>query len=238
MDGFNPRGTTVAEYMDGTPNFRTDLYASRGTLMTHAESIQLFKNLGVKMTPELKFPTVQMPFDGFTQEQYAQKMIDEYKDASVSPRDVWAQSFNQPDILYWINKEPAFGKQAVYLDDANVPSEVPSAEDLKSYAKQGIKIVAPPTWVLVALQGNKIVPSQYTINAKAAGLDIITWTLERSGTLTDGGGFYYQTITPVINKSGDTYELLDVLARDVGILGIFSDWPGTVTYYANCMGLK
>ena len=71
-----------------------------------------------------------------------------------------------------------------------------------------------------------------------AGLDIITWTLERSGTLTDGGGFYYQTVTPVINKSGDTYELLDVLARDVGILGIFSDWPGTVTYYANCMGRK
>ena len=112
--------------------------------------------------------------------------------------------------------EPAFGKQAVYLDDANVPSDVPSADDLKSYAKQGIKIVAPPTWVLVGLQGNKIVPSKYAVNAKAAGLDIITWTLERSGTLTDGGGFYFQTVAPVIDKSGDTYELLDVLARGVG----------------------
>jgi glycerophosphoryl diester phosphodiesterase len=238
MDGFNPRGTTVAEYMDGTPNFRTDLYASRGTLMTHAESIQLFKKLQVQMTPELKFPTVQMPFNGFTQEQYAQKMIDEYKAAGVSPSDVWAQSFNQPDILYWIKNESAFGKQAVFLDDANLPNELPSAAELQSYAQQGIKIVAPPTWALVALQGNKIVPSQYSMNAKAAGLDIITWTLERSGTLTDGGGYYYQTITPIIHKSGDTYELLDVLARNVGILGIFSDWPGTVTYYANCMGLK
>jgi glycerophosphoryl diester phosphodiesterase len=238
MDAFNPRATNIAEFLDGTPNFRTDLYASRGTLMTHAEGIELFKNLGVKMTPELKLPSVQMPFNGFTQEQYAQKMIDEYKAAGVPPSDVWPQSFNQPDVLYWIKNEPAFGKQAVYLDDANVPSDVPSAADLKSYAQQGIKIVAPPMWVLVGLQGNKIVPSQYTINAKAAGLEIITWTLERSGTLTDGGGFYYQTITPVINKSADTYELLDVLARDVGILGIFSDWPGTVTYYANCMGLK
>jgi glycerophosphoryl diester phosphodiesterase len=206
--------------------------------MTHAESIQLFKKLDVKMTPELKFPSVQMPFDGFTQEQHARKMIDEYKQAGVSPRDVWPQSFYQPDVLYWIKKEPAFGKQAVYLDDANVPADLPLANELKSYAKQGIKIVAPPTWALVALQGNKIVPSNYSMNAKAAGLDVITWTLERSGTLTDGGGFYYQTISPVINKSGDTYELLDVLARDVGILGIFSDWPGTVTYYANCMGLK
>lgn len=33
------------------------------------------------------------------------------------------------------------------------------------------------------------------------------------------------------------YLALDVLAKDVGILGIFSDWPATVTYYANCMGL-
>jgi glycerophosphoryl diester phosphodiesterase len=24
----------------------------------------------------------------------------------------------------------------------------------------------------------------------------------------------------------------------VKILGIFSDWPATVTYYANCMNLK
>jgi glycerophosphoryl diester phosphodiesterase len=238
MDAFNPEATTVAEFLDGTPTFRTDLYAARGTLMTHAESIQLFKKLDVKMTPELKFPSVQMPFDGFTQEQYAQKMIDEYKAAGVSPNDVWPQSFHQPDILYWIQNEPAFGKQAVYLDDANVPADVPSADDLNSYAKQGIRVVAPPTWVLVRLQGNKIVPSQYAINAKAAGLDIITWTLERSGTLTDGGGFYYQTITPIIDKSGDTYELLDVLARQVGVLGIFSDWPGTVTYYANCMKLK
>lgn len=238
MDAFDPTATTVDEFLDGTANFRTDLYASRGTLMTHAESIHLFKKLDVKMTPELKFPSVQMPFDSFTQEQYAQKMIDEYKHAGVSPRDVWPQSFYQPDVLYWIKKEPAFGKQAVFLDDANVPADLPSANDLKSYAKQGIKIVAPPTWALVTLQGNKIVQSDYSRNAKDAGLDIITWTLERSGTLTDGGGFYYQTITPVINKSGDTYELLDVLARDVGILGIFSDWPGTVTYYANCMGLE
>ena len=29
---------------------------------------------------------------------------------------------------------------------------------------------------------------------------------------------------------------LDVLAKQVGILGIFSDWSATLTYYANCMG--
>jgi glycerophosphoryl diester phosphodiesterase len=31
--------------------------------------------------------------------------------------------------------------------------------------------------------------------------------------------------------------VIDVLAQDVGVIGIFSDWPATTTYYANCMGL-
>ena len=38
--------------------------------------------------------------------------------------------------------------------------------------------------------------------------------------LTDGGGFYFQTVAPVINKSGDYMEVLDVLAHAVGILGL------------------
>ena len=28
---------------------------------------------------------------------------------------------------------------------------------------------------------------------------------------------------------------IDVLARDVGIIGLFSDWPATTTFYANCL---
>jgi len=31
--------------------------------MTHAESIALFKDLGAKFTPELKSPSVEIPFD-------------------------------------------------------------------------------------------------------------------------------------------------------------------------------
>jgi glycerophosphoryl diester phosphodiesterase len=41
----------------------------------------------------------------------------------------------------------------------------------------------------------------------------------------------------VTNSDGDTFALLDVLAKKVGVLGVFSDWPATTTYYANCMGL-
>lgn len=255
MDASNSGARTVNEYLGGTANFRTDLYSgpTSGTLLSHKESIALFKALGTQMTPELKSASVPMPFDSngdgigdYTQAQYAQQLINEYRAAGVSPRKVWPQSFDLNDVLYWINHEPAFGKQAVYLDDID-PTDgnptndtAPSLTELHALHAQGVNIVAPPTWALVMLNPqNKIVPSQYALDAKAAGMEIITWTLERSGILADGdGGWYYQSINPALNNEGDTYELLHVLAKDVGIKGIFSDWPGTVTYYANCMGLK
>ncbi|HEX5688295.1 MAG TPA: glycerophosphodiester phosphodiesterase family protein [Ideonella sp.] len=241
MDAFNPRGKTVEEFMAGTATFRTDLYSgpTSGTLMTHAESIELFKKLGVKMTPELKTPVVAMPFDGFTQQAYAQKMIDEYKAAGVSPNRVYPQSFLKDDVLYWIAQEPHFGKQAVYLDDAAGVAGLPSATDLRVYKAQGINIWAPPTWALLALDADKnIVPSQAAKDAKAAGLGLITWSLERSGILADGNnGSYYQTIDAAISREGDVLRVIDVLAQGVGVMGIFSDWPATVSFYANCKGL-
>lgn len=245
MDAANPNATTVDEYMDGTANYRTDLYSSKGTLLSHAESIILFKQLGVKMTPELKTPSVEMPYQGdYTQQKFAQQLIDEYKAAKINPRKVFAQSFNLEDVIYWIENEPRFGKQAVYLDGrydhAGFDPSLPGTwtPDMTELASAGVNIIAPPTWMLVALNGNnQISPSIYAEQAKAAGLNIITWTLERSGFLMAGGGWYYQSITNAIDNDGDMFELLDVLAQDIGILGIFSDWPATVTYYANCRGL-
>lgn len=155
----------------------------------------------------------------------------------MPPEDVWAQSFNIEDVLYWIQNEPAFGMQAVYLDDADSPADLPDAAELQGYAAQGINIVAPPLWALLALDaGGDVVPSRYARDAKAVGLDIITWTLERSGPLASGGGWYYQTVSPAIDNDGDMLTVLDTLAREVGVLGVFSDWPATTTFYANCMG--
>jgi glycerophosphoryl diester phosphodiesterase len=240
MDGGNPNAKTVAEYLDSTPNFRTDLYSANGTVLTHKEFIELAKKFGVKMTPELKFPSVVMPFKNFTQEQYAAKMIKDYIRAGVKPSQVFPQSFNHPDIFQWVNTYPEFGKQAVALEDLNTPADVVAATArIPDLVAKGVKIVAPPTWALVTLDAtNKIIPSDYAIALKASGLKIITWTLERSGLLKDGGGYYYQSVTNGIKTDGDTMVMLDVLAKDVGVIGVFTDWAATVTYYANCMGLK
>ncbi|WP_425499164.1 glycerophosphodiester phosphodiesterase family protein [Hoeflea poritis] len=245
MDSSDKNATTVEDYVGGLASWRTDLYSTGGRLMTLADSIELFEELGLKHTPELKSPAVDMPYEGdFTQEQYAQKMIDAYKQANVPASHVFVQSFNPADIAYWIKNEPEFGKQAVLLegrfsrggfDPQDAKTWKPSMEELKA---SGVRIIAPPLWVLVTTGDNgKPVPSAYAKAAKDAGLDIIAWTVERSGPLASGGGWYHQTIGDITKNDGDTLVLLDVLARQVGVIGVFSDWPATTTFYANCMGL-
>ena len=234
MDAADKTGTTVQEYMDGTAGWRTDLYATKGTLMTHAESIELFKSLGAKFTPELKSPSVEMPFDGFTQENYAQKLVDEYKAAGIPASDVWAQSFNLDDVLYWIKAEPEFGEQAVFLvewyEGFNEQDPETWNWDFAELKSQGVNYLAPSINMMLTQEDGQIVASNFANAAKEADLNLIAWTLERSGPLASGGGWYYQSITPAITQDSDYLTVLDVLAQDVGVKGVFSDWPATVTY--------
>jgi glycerophosphoryl diester phosphodiesterase len=246
MDASNPDATTAEDYLGGTPSWRTDLYTGRGTLMTLEESILLNRRLGVKHTPELKAGDpvrVRQVFGG--QAQYAQRMIDTYKALGVSPRDVWAQSFNKEDVLYWVRNEPHFGRQAVYLDDIDPTADPPvqriSLEELRTLKRQGVRIIAPPIPALLDVASGEVIPSQYAGEIKDLGFDIITWTFERAdlrhGASQAGFYYYFDPQGEAIRKDSDMYKALDVLARRVQVLGVFSDWPATVTYYANCMGL-
>ena len=256
MDASNPNATTPQQFLGGTPNWRTDLFSTGAEVLTHKESIELLRSLGSKFTPEAKVfnPLAKTkPEDVFGSNNpratFTQKIIDEYKAAGVPPHDVWAQSFFREDIEHWIQHDPQFGKQAVYLDDRydtgtpkldplDPSTWVPSFQELRS---RGYRIIAPPMYVLLTVENGKIVPSPYAKAARAAGLDIITWTLERSGRINEevipSRDFYYQSVIPALKNDGDILVALDVMARQVGIIGIFSDWAGTVTYYANCMGL-
>lgn len=245
MDASDKTARTVEAYVNATPAWRTELYAaSGGRLMTHADSIRLFRDLGARFTPELKTPVVDMPFNGFTREDYARKLIAEYRAAGIPPEDVWPQSFDLDDILFWIREEPDFGRQAVWLDgryrDRSFSPDSPDSwtPTMAELRAMGVNYLSPPLWVLVTLEDGRIVPSAYARAATAAGLGLFTWSLERAGPLSDGGGWYHRSIAPAVTGDGITYELVDVLAREVGVRGIFSDWPATVTFYANCMGLE
>ena len=213
MDAANKQATTVEEYMDATPSFRTDLYAEVGTLMSHKESIALFKELGVKMTPELKTPAAQdLAAAGITQQEFAQKMIDEYIEAGIEPSEVYAQSFSIDDVEYWVANTPEFGEQAVYL--IYLLDGVPSPTEI---AAKNINIVAPIYTALVEEQDGAVVATDYAKQLKEAGLDLITWTIERKYT------------------SMHEFEVLNVLKKDLELVGVFSDWPATVTFFDNCI---
>ena len=255
MDAFNPAARSVDEYVGGTAAWRTELYTGRGTLLTLRESIELNKRLGVMHTPELKSAdAVSINAVFGSQKGYALRFAQELRDAGVQPRDAWPQSFNVDDVLTWIDHTP-YGRQAVYLldYDARDPvhdvviqapyDQMERGEYFRMLSRRGVRIVAPPIPALLTVDADgRIAPSQLARDLRTWGFEIITWSLERSDLRRGAAraGLYYDFDRQgrVVKKDSDLYRVLDVLAREVGIIGIFSDWPATVTYYANCMGLK
>jgi glycerophosphoryl diester phosphodiesterase len=239
MGGFNASATTPEAFLHGTPpdwrtaDQQTDPYDTCGTPVSLGEHIALVEALQLEHSPELKAAEVAMPFQGsYTQEMYAQQMMDAFRSAGVPAARVWSQSFSLDDIIYWMEAEPDFARQAMLLDETGT-------FNLTELSEQGLGLVAPPLSFLLALdEGNRIVPSEYAIEARAAGLGVVAWSLERSGRLADvEGDYYYGSLAPAIHRDGDVYEVLDVLARQAGVRGVFCDWAATVTFYANCMGL-
>lgn len=236
----------------GTRDFRTDLYQTGcPKVLTHKESIAIIKKNGGKFTPELKFPVVPMPFNGFTQTAFAAKAVQDYVDMGIPPADVWFQSATTDDLVYLVN-QTAFGNQAVALDFDDLRNDTVNGTAYVNFIKGlGIKILAPPMPKLVAPNpsagqpGQKdIIPSPFAVAIKNAGLQIITWTLSRTaGPLEKPAGttdYYWATLQGrgLGLTEGSNFDLLDALYQDVGIIGIFDDWPSVTTFYANCVGIK
>ena len=247
MDAADRNATTLEGYVGGTADFRTDLYTTGGTLLSHAESIALFEELGTGFTPELKGARAGFGDSGLDQQSYARKLIMEYIEAGIHPSRVWPQSFNLDDVLQWIGEFPAYGEQAVFLDGRNPATQVsnpPPLSEFRALKNAGVNIVAPPMATLVQGRDNgRLVPTKYAKRAKRAGLEIISWTTERSGRIVEdvkegGGAFYYLNSLNAVENDGDILRTIDVLAQDVGIIGLFSDWPATTTFYANCKDVK
>ncbi len=245
FDKGDKKARTLDEYYSLVGTAREQWQDRTGTLMTHRESIDLFSSLNVKMIPELKSPQVKMPFNGdYSQEDYAKALLDDYQSAGIPTSDVWLQSFQWKDIEFWLDQAPEYSSQIVWLDgryrDRSFNPSKPRSwkPSMQELADSGLKVLAPPLWMLLSLDKNdNIVPSQYAKAAQAAGLDLVAWTLERSGSLENGGGWYYQTVKKAIRQDSDVYRVLDVLAQDVKVTGVFSDWPATTTFYANCSAL-
>lgn len=256
MDHHNPEATSRKSYMNGSTDWRTDAVSPTGTLLSHKESIKLFDQLQVQFIPELKAPDrlarVQVEDVFGSTQAYAQKFIDDYKTSGIRSTRVWPQSFQPESILYWLTAEPEFGRQAIMLDGRSLQqlnpqaptSFSPSMEEIRA---MGIKVIASPLWMLIHVNDQgELEASAYAEFAKAADLKLVAWSVERSdmsqGSKNRAGNlnWYYQfdhhPNHQVIFTEGDVFKVIDVLAKKVGVIGIFSDWPETVSYYANCLG--
>jgi glycerophosphoryl diester phosphodiesterase len=77
--------------------------------------------------------------------------------------------------------------------------------------KKGVRIIAPPMFALLAVNASgEIVPSQYALDIRGLGFDIITWTFERAD-LRQGAaaaGFYYlfDPQNKAVKKDSDMYK--------------------------------
>jgi len=243
MDAFDPQATTIDAYLAGTPNWRTDLYTTCGTLLSHKESIALFQELGVGMIPELKRPMVEMPFENsYTQSQYASQLIAELVEAGVSPDEALVQSFALDDIQHWLETHPSYGETAIYLDGRDSPDGFdPDQPDswnpsMAELYESGVRTLAPPLWMLVKSERDQLQTTAYAEAAKAQGFELMTWSLERSGqpSRAENNNWYYQGLSDAIQTEGDVYLLLEILEVDLGVRGVFSDWPATTTFFDNC----
>jgi len=253
QDAFNASATTVEEFQGTAPDWRTELYDTCGKVLTVNEYIDLVESLnnGISpprnYTPELKTPPpayVPMPFHGYTQEMYAQDLVDIFKNRSISFDRIWPQSFLYSDLEYWLKNDHEFGKQAIYLQEFDTPADLAAGFANLSIARAaGVNIIGPSIPMLVTVGGpnnDSIVPSDYSRAILDHGFDIIAWTFERSGplaTVKARGEYYFSSIADIVHYDGQYYDLLDVLANQIGIKAMFTDWAATVTYFANCFDL-
>jgi len=242
LDAWNPLATREEDFLTSTAAYRGALYDTGGTLMTHAESIALFRDLGVAMTPELKAPEVEMPHHGLTRSAYATALIEEYVAAGIDPEDVFPQSFDRDVVRVWIRAHPEFGNNAVSALDRPL-GEIDDAE-LAGLRGEGFRTLAPPIGQLLRLDDEgRIVATDGARRARAAGFELVTWTIERSGRIRDGRvegrrrDFYLGPLLPALENDGDVFRVIHALREEAEVRAIFSDWPATVTYYANCMGI-
>ena len=250
-DAVNDDARTVGDYLAPAPG-EAAACRETGTLMTHRDSIDLFRALGVAMAPELKGPSVSMPFAGRSLEDFADRLVDEYREAGVAPERVWLQSFDPDVVRHWLVSSGEFADRVVWLDgryriggfDHRDGSGRES--EFRTFAGLGLKTVAPPLWMLVEAGPDGIEPSAYARAARAAGLGLMSWTLERSGPLSSGGGWYYQTLNGrnprpgtasirLIEDDADQLELTAFLLEGLGVKGLFTDWAATTALVDRCL---
>jgi len=160
-----------------------------------------------------------------SQSAYAQAMIDDYKRPAFLPEKC-SRSLQQGRHPVLDQERSGFRQAGGVSGRREFPERAAQRSGAEGLCQPGHQDRRAADVALLAVDNGKIVPSQYTRDAKAAGLDIITWTLERSGRIVEEcclprarpALVLFQTTLDALHNDGDLMTTLDVLARQVGIL--------------------
>ncbi len=148
-------------------------------------------------------------------------------------------------------------------DDDCVGAAEHECRSVRHLADLGVNVFSPPIRSLVAASStgdHSIMPSDAALSLQAMGVAIGSWSAERAGCADDtaplavqpasagpcgfGGGWYYDPLEGEATfQHIDVLRVLDVLFKPVteggvGIVGIFSDFPATVSAYINCIAQR
>ncbi len=229
-DYVNNRATTVDEYLVDKRSLKRNSNIQCGTLQTHRESIRLISTHDRKHIPELKrMDAHSLSSLDLTLEHYAELLLKEYQNLGISPDRIFLQSFSWDVIEFWLTHYPEHAKNIVFLDGrGRIPGFRSTQASMNSLYEKGLRIIAPPIPMLVEVNDQgELRRTSYADHALAAGLEVITWTFETR--LSEISGFS--------KVESDRIRVLEALKEEVNVRGVFSDWPETVTRYANCMNL-
>ncbi len=148
-------------------------------------------------------------------------------------------------------------------DDDCIGAAVYECRNVRYLADIGVDVFSPPIRALVAASStgdHSIVPSEAALSLQAMEVAIGSWSAERAGCADDAvpvavqpatagpcglaGGWYYDTLEGESTfQHLDVLRVLDVLFKPaaeggVGLVGIFSDFPATVSAYINCIAQR
>jgi glycerophosphoryl diester phosphodiesterase len=204
-EGKNDRARRAEDYFRAA-RYPASLFEAPAHPLDHAGFVRVLKPLKVAYFPELKKSPLP---PGTTRGDLRRALVDAYKKAGIPPERVFMQSFDREDLAFWRAYAPLYARQAIWLDGRKLDPEDPASwhPGMAALHREGIRYLGPPIRYLLRLEGGHLRPTAYARAAKAAGLLLVPWTLERTRGL------------------GSPEELYAALG-ELGAFAVFSDDPG------------
>ena len=196
MDAFEPERDHGRGVPDGTPSWRTDLYSTSGTLMTHAEassSSRARRQVHAGAEDAERGDAVRRRLHAGALRAADDRRVQGGR--RRSPRRVFPQSFLLDDVLYWIEQEPAFGARPsisttqTSMGLRRLRGAVVGMQELA----EGVASSRRRCWTLVELAATR---SSLDVRDGLPRPRASTSSPGRSSApgSTDGGGYYYQSV--------------------------------------------